>query len=43
MDGRKVSGFVDMSTPQEAAEAIQQFNGKVVSGRAMLVKEAQPK
>ena len=35
--------FVEMSTEDEAAAAIQQFNGKEVSGRALKVNEARPK
>ena len=35
--------FVEMSTEDEAAAAIQQFNGKEVAGRALKVNEARPK
>ena len=35
--------FVEMSTDQEAAAAIEQFNGKEVSGRALKVNEARPR
>ena len=35
--------FVEMSTAEEAAAAIQQFNGKEVSGRALKVNEARPR
>jgi RNA recognition motif-containing protein len=35
--------FVEMSTEDEAAAAIQQFNGKEVGGRALKVNEARPK
>jgi len=35
--------FVEMSTAAEAASAIEQFNGKEVSGRAMKVNEAKPR
>ncbi|MBI4471465.1 MAG: RNA-binding protein [Acidobacteria bacterium] len=35
-------GFVEMSTDQEAAEAIQRFNGADYGGRAMTVAEARP-
>ena len=35
--------FVEMSTEEEAASAIQQFNGKEVSGRALKVNEARPR
>ena len=35
--------FVEMSTEEEAAAAIQQFNGKEVAGRALKVNEARPR
>ena len=35
-------GFVEMSSEEEAQAAIQQFNGKEVSGRALTVNEAKP-
>ena len=35
--------FVEMSTDEEAAAAIEQFNGKEVGGRALKVNEARPK
>ena len=35
--------FVEMSTNEEAASAIEQFNGKEVSGRALKVNEAKPR
>ena len=35
--------FVEMSTEDEANSAIQQFNGKEVSGRALKVNEARPR
>ena len=35
--------FVEMSTDDEAAAAIEQFNGKEVSGRALKVNEARPR
>ena len=35
--------FVEMSTDQEAASAIDQFNGKEVSGRMLKVNEAKPR
>jgi RNA recognition motif-containing protein len=35
--------FVEMSTAQEATAAIEQFNGKEVSGRALKVNEAKPR
>jgi RNA recognition motif-containing protein len=36
-------GFVEMSTKEEAAAAIEQFNGKEVGGRALKVNEAKPR
>ena len=36
-------GFVEMSTPEEANAAIEQFNGKEVDGRALKVNEARPR
>ena len=35
--------FVEMSTEEEAASAIEQFNGKEVAGRALKVNEARPR
>ena len=35
--------FVEMSTEDEAASAIEQFNGREVSGRALKVNAAQPR
>ena len=35
--------FVEMSTEEEAAAAIEQFNGKEVGGRALKVNEARPR
>ena len=35
--------FVEMSTKEEAAAAIDQFNGKEISGRALKVNEAKPR
>jgi RNA recognition motif-containing protein len=35
--------FVEMSTKEEAASAIEQFNGKEIGGRALKVNEAQPR
>jgi RNA recognition motif-containing protein len=35
--------FVEMSTEEEAAAAIQQFNGREVGGRALKVNEARPR
>ncbi len=36
-------GFVEMATPEEAAAAIEQFNGKDLGGRNLTVSEARPK
>jgi len=36
-------GFVEMSTEEEAAAAIDQFNGKEVGGRMLKVNEAKPR
>ena len=36
-------GFVEMATKEEAAAAIEQFNGKEVNGRALKVNEAKPR
>ena len=35
--------FVEMSTNQEAAAAIDQFNGKEIGGRMLKVNEAKPR
>jgi RNA recognition motif-containing protein len=35
--------FVEMSTDEEAAAAIDQFNGKEVGGRMLKVNEAKPR
>jgi cold-inducible RNA-binding protein len=35
--------FVEMSSEQEATSAIEQFNGKELSGRALKVNEAKPR
>jgi len=35
--------FVEMSTKEEAASAIDQFNGKELGGRALKVNEAKPR
>src|SRR6201998_347200 len=35
--------FVTMSSDQEAQNAITQFNGKTVEGRALTVNEARPR
>jgi cold-inducible RNA-binding protein len=34
-------GFIEMSSDQEAAQAIEQFNGREFGGRAIAVNEAQ--
>jgi cold-inducible RNA-binding protein len=36
-------GFVEMATAEDAAAAIEKFNGKEVDGRALTVNEAKPK
>lgn len=36
-------GFVEMATPEEAAKAIEMFNGKELGGRNLTVNEAKPK
>jgi len=36
-------GFVEMSTKEEGATAIQKFNGQEVGGRALNVNEAKPR
>ena len=35
-------GFVEMSTDEEAAKAIEMFNGKDLDGRNVTVNEAKP-
>ena len=43
MSGRsKGFGFVEMSSDEEAAKAIEMFNGKEMDGRALTVNEARP-
>ncbi len=43
MSGRsKGFGFVEMSTEEEAAKAIESFNGKDMEGRNLTVNEARP-
>ena len=36
-------GFIEMSTKEEGAAAISQFNGKEMGGRALTVNEARPR
>jgi RNA recognition motif-containing protein len=36
-------GFIEMSTPEEAAAAIEQLNGKEFAGRNLTVNEARPR
>jgi RNA recognition motif-containing protein len=36
-------GFIEMSTKEEGAAAIEQFNGKDLGGRALKVNEAKPR
>ena len=42
-DRSKGFGFVEMSTDEEAQEAIKLLNGKELAGRAMIVNIAKPK
>ena len=43
MSGRSRGfGFVEMSTPEEAAKAIEMFNGQELDGRTIVVNEAKP-
>lgn len=43
MTGRsKGFGFVEMSTDEEAANAIAMFNGKELDGRQLSISEARP-
>lgn len=35
--------FIEMATPEEAAAAIEQFNGKDFGGRNLTVNEAKPR
>ncbi len=35
-------GFVEMASDEEAAKAIEMFNGKEVDGRNIVVNEARP-
>jgi RNA recognition motif-containing protein len=36
-------GFVTMSTPEEAAKAVEAMNGKSIDGRALTVNIARPR
>ena len=36
-------GFVEMSSSEEAQNAISQFNGKEIDGRSLNVNEAKPR
>ena len=43
MSGRSRGfGFVEMSTPEEAEEAMQKLNGTELEGRTLMVNEARP-
>jgi RNA recognition motif-containing protein len=42
MNRSKGFGFVEMSTAEEAADAISNLNGTELAGRAMNVSEAKP-
>jgi len=43
MSGRsKGFGFVEMATDEEAAKAIEMWNGKELDGRTVTVNEARP-
>lgn len=43
MSGRsKGFGFVEMATDEEAAKAVEMFNGKDLGGRNITVNEARP-
>jgi len=43
MSGRSRGfGFVEMATPEEAAKAIEMFNGQELDGRSIVVNEAKP-
>jgi RNA recognition motif-containing protein len=43
MSGRsKGFGFVEMSSDEEAAKAIEMWNGKELGGRKITVSEARP-
>ena len=43
MSGRsKGFGFVEMTTDEEAAKAVEMFNGKDMGGRNITVNEARP-
>lgn len=43
MSGRsKGFGFVEMTSDDEAAKAIEMFNGQEMAGRALVVNEARP-
>ena len=44
MSGRSRGfGFVEMNTPEDAAKAIEMFDGQELEGRKLVVNEARPK
>jgi len=43
LDDRRGFAFVEMATPEEAAKAIEEFNGKDFGGRNLTVNEAKPR
>ena len=36
-------GFIEMSSKEEASQAIEQFNGREIDGRELKVNEAKPR
>jgi cold-inducible RNA-binding protein len=35
-------GFVEYEKPEDATKAVEEFNGKEIEGRALVVNEARP-